>query len=505
MLLTVDRYNAVIYTSRTAVDYNILTVTQSFLNGAQFSNATSNNERMLSRLDILSLQDLASRNALVNLTASECSTQFSGAYQADFKAVILVTDIDSTTNSLVQTASASSSSTNRLSLINSGNNALPNDQTTVKFCLAQRSDAEQTCEVDLNGPLLGVVVFLNLITVIITIATLCCRSFKPLVSLGDALSSFLQNPDPTTSGSCLLTKPDVWEERWGLREAKFWIPRSHFWVHTPSLLRWCLNALLWFALTGLAATALALTVRADPTGALYSFGTTSPHALYLLPSSIPALGASIIAALPQILLAALYLATNSLMTLYYLSHESSLFALGRSRPLRVTSHPEGSQITSLFLTLPRPWSWFLVTLFAAMAFVLSQSVFVISVQLTPVTSSSTAASPITAMGFSVAGLMAFLALLLVLALTVVGLGFRQAPAAVLGNGQAVGNPLALQAGSCSAVLSARCHAAPQERNMELWKRPLTWGVVEGGGPVNVAHCTFTAGRAGDVDLGRSYA
>lgn len=140
-----------------------------------------------------------------------------------------------------------------------------------------------------------------------------------------------------------------------------------------------------------------------------------------------------------------------------------------------------------------------------MAFVLSQSFFVVSVHLAPADPSSTVISTLTALGFSGTGLLVLLALLVVLALTVVGLGFRQAPPAILGNGQAAGNPLALEAGSCSAVLSARCHAAPQERNMELWKRPLTWGVVEGGGPVNVAHCTFTAGRAGDIDLGRSYA
>ncbi|KAH8911814.1 hypothetical protein BR93DRAFT_932932 [Coniochaeta sp. PMI_546] len=498
-------YNAVIFTSQTAVDYNVLAVTQSFLKGAPFSNATSNNDGKLSRLDILSLQDLASRNALVNLTATECSTQFSSVYQADFKAVLIVTDIDSTTSSLVQTASASSSSTDRLSLIDSGNTALPNDQTAVKFCLAQRSDIEQTCDVNLNGSLLGVVVFLNLITVIVMTTILFRRSLEQLVSLGDALSSFMRTPDLTTSGSCLMTKSDVWQERWGLREAKFWVPRNHFWFRTPSIPRWCLIAFLWVALASLAATALALTVRADPSGALSSFGTISPHALYLLPSSIPASGATLIPALPQLLIAALYLAANSLMTIYYLSHESSLFALGRPLPLRVTSSPKGNQTTSLYLTLPRPWSWFLVTLFVAMAFVLSQSFFVVSVHLAPADPSSTVISTLTALGFSGTGLLVLLALLVVLALTVVGLGFRQAPPAILGNGQAAGNPLALEAGSCSAVLSARCHAAPQERNMELWKRPLTWGVVEGGGPVNVAHCTFTAGRAGDIDLGRSYA
>ncbi|KAB5525714.1 hypothetical protein GE09DRAFT_1257422 [Coniochaeta sp. 2T2.1] len=488
-------YNAVIFTSQTAVDYNILLVTSSFLRGAPFSNATSNNEGRMSRLDVLSLQDLASRNRLINLTTSDCLTQLGTPYQSDFQSILLVTNTDSTTSSLVQTASASSS-TNHLSLF---------DQAPARFCLAQPSDAAQTCNVNLNGTLLGVVVFLNLVTVIVFATVLFRRSFRPLVSLGDALSSFLQHPDPTTSGSCLMTKPDVRQERWGLREAKFWVPRNHFWFRTPSVSRWCLTAVFWATPVALTAASLALALRDNPSGGLSTFGEASTRSLYMLPSSIPTSAATLIASLPQLLLAALYLLTNNLMTTYYLSHESTLFALGEPRSLRVTSNRAGSQTTSLFLTLPRPWSWFLVILFAAMAFVLSQSVFIVSVHLLPSTSSSTTTSAITAISFSGTGLLILLALLVVLAATIIGLGFHRAPAAVLGNGQALGNPLALEGGSCSAVLSARCHAAQQERDMELWKRPLTWGVVEGGGPVNVAHCTFTAGRAGDVDLGRSYA
>lgn len=472
---------------------------ESFLQDAPFSNATSSNEGKLSQPEIFSLQGLASSSALVNLTEAECGTQLGAAYQTDFETILLITNIDSATNSLVQTAAASSSTDHKSILIGGS----PLDWTAVKFCLAQPSDLEQVCHVNLNGSFLGVVILLNLVTVIASTGILFRRSFKPLVSLGDALSSFLQNPDLTTGGSCLMTKADVRQGRWGLGEAKFWVPRNYFWFRSPSLPQWCLTGFFWVALTALTATALALSVGADRS-ALSSFG--SPHAVYLLPSSISPVGAALVAALPQLLLAALYLATNSLMTTYYLSHESSLYALGKPLPLRVTTNPRGFQTTSLFLTLPRPWSWFLAALFAGTAFVLSQSVFLVSVRLTPVTtSSSPPATSLTALGFSGTGLLVLLALLLIPALAVISLGCRRAPPAVLANGQAVGNPLALGGGSCSAVLSARCHAAPREREGRLWERPLTWGAVAGGGLVNVAHCTFTAGRAGDVDMGRSYA
>ncbi len=231
----------------------------------------------------------------------------------------------------------------------------------------------------LNGSLLGIVAVLNLATLILMATVLTKRGFKPLVSLGDAISSFLRDPDPTTRGSCLMSKPDVWQGRWGLREAKYWVPRDHYWFNSPSLPRWIFAIFVWLLLAGPATAALVLSVRSDPSGGLSSFGVASSHAVYSLPPSFPISAVAIIASLPQLLLAALYFTINSLMTTYFLSHESSLYALSQPRPLRVSANPKGHQVTSLYLTLPRPWSWFLVILFTGMSFVLSQSVIMVSV------------------------------------------------------------------------------------------------------------------------------
>lgn len=515
-------YNAVIFTTQTAPDYPLVFVTQSFLDRAPFSNETANNAGGLNRLDILSLQDLAAREALVNLTTTKCLVEFGGAaIESDFKAVLLVTDVDSPSNSLIQTATAAGSpSLNQLLTKSSTGTDLALDSNAIQFCLAQPA-GEQVCSVRLNGSLLGIVTLLNLISVI-CMAVVIFRpstSFDPLVSLGDALSSFLQNPDQHTRGSCLMTKMDVLQGRWGFGEAKYWVPQEHFWFRTPSLRRWFLAIFFWVTLTALSTAGLILIARADPSAHLAPFGTASRHAIYrLLPTSYSAgpdsAGAALIASLPQLLLGALYFSVNSLMTTYYLSHESSLLALGDSAPLRVSSSkPEGSQTTSLYLTLPRPWSWFLAILFTVMGFILSQSTFVVVVKLIdPSTSSSSSSDTTTlvSLGFSSAGLLILLSLLFVLSIAVLGLGFRRSPRAVLVNGQAAGNPLALPGGSCSAVFSARCHPIPREK--EIWERPVAWGVVvqnfagsEEGGMMNVGHCTYTAGGAAQLDVARSYA
>lgn len=486
------------------MDYNIVLVTEPFLSGAPFSNGSSTNEAGLSRLDLLALQDLASRNELTNLTVDDCSQEFSSEFNKDFSNVLLVASGNLPGSSLVAT-SKSGSSLSPYTTSTGSAKQITFDGSTVRFCLAQEADpASQTCTVSLNGSLLGITLLLNLVTVVATAGVLLFKasSFEPLVTLGDALTSFLKDTDPSTRDACLLSKTDVWQGRWGLREAKYWIPRDHRWFRTPSVPRWLFTSFLWLCLTGMVASALAVTTHLEPTGHLSSLGKASPHAVSMFPASTPASGAALVASLPQVLLGMLYLATNALLTSFFLSHESTLYAVGQRLPLRVSADPEGHQTTSLYLTLPRPVSWLLVALFAAMGFVLSQSCFVVAIKLLPA-SDSGSSSTIVGLGFSGVGLLTLLALLVILTVLVLGLAFRRAPPSVMVNGQAIGNPLALPAGSSSAVLSARCHRVPGET--DVWQWPVAWGVVHEGLGMEVSHCTYSARGVGQLDAARSYA
>ncbi|KAK3325813.1 hypothetical protein B0H66DRAFT_139429 [Apodospora peruviana] len=544
-------YNAVISTSQSALDYKLVLVTNSFLTGAPFSNDTTNNGAMLTRLDILALQQQASRSELVNLTAADCVKEFSGTFETTYSAALLITNLNSETSSLIQTSATRSNlpSTQRVGRrashtgTTTTGKSIPDltlDKSSTQYCLAQLGP-DQTCDVSVNASLLCAVALLNLVSVASLAAVLfLTASFAPLATLGDAISSFLQDPDPTTRGSCLLSKTDVWQGRWGsnfTQGAKYWVPKDHFWLSTASLPRWVFVLVIWLACAGLTAAALAVSVVADPKGHLSRFGFASPFSSVPLPDSLAngnVVGIGVIAALPQILMAMLYLAVNSLLTTCWLSHESSLFAVGLHRSLRVSSeNPEGSQTSSLYLTLPRPVSWLLVMLFAGMGFVLSQSVFVLPLRLVdvPLSQSSQSAAAaaadqeviIAALAFSGVGLFVFLGLLILLMVVLIVLGLRRAPAAAFVNGQAVGNPMVLPAGSCSAVISSRCHQnfdagggygshfSPtsggygNEIETELWTKPLVWGVVRQGVGMNVSHATFTAGPAALLDVARSYA
>ncbi|KAI2467522.1 hypothetical protein F4781DRAFT_307057 [Annulohypoxylon bovei var. microspora] len=510
-------YNAVIFTTRNIVNYDVLFVTQSFLNHAPFSNDTKINEGGLSDLDIIGLQDAASQaGGMTDMTTTTCLQEFSGIFQPSFDAVLLITDSTSTNSSLIWT---SESGTQLTTFASNNNDITAPDGSKVQNCLA-RTSTPQTCSVNLSGPILGIAVLLNLATLISMAVILARSSFAPLVTLGDAIRSFLRHPDPTTANAALLTKKDVQQGHWAFSEAQSFVPVNHYWFRTPSLPRWVLTIFSWIAIGAPTAVALGLMVSGNLDDPLTLFGVATPQFSFLPPSAFGTAQMALLTALPQLLLSVLYLVINAHLTTYFLSHELSLFALS-PRSLRVSSNAAGEQTTSLFLTLPRPVSWALLAWFAAMSFSLSQAIFPGAIKFglpNPSTPALGSASPntadIVAVSFSTQALLSLLALLTALGLAILVLGCRRTQAASLASGEVTGNPLVLRGGACSAVISAKCHhhdivppgQAPDEIRPtgEPWLRSISWGVIEEGTSGRPGRCGFSADGVGCVDAGRTY-
>ncbi|KAF2969569.1 hypothetical protein GQX73_g3992 [Xylaria multiplex] len=353
--------------------------------------------------------------------------------------------------------------------------------------------SQNECAVSVNGSLLAIVALLNIVLVI-TMAVILTRStFDPLATLGDAIRSFLRVPDQTTENASLMTKMDLQQRRWGVDVTRQCVLRSHYWLEAPSLTRWVLTILSWLVLGGPTAAAIALMARASSAGVTTPFGTATSDTIFSFPSPIEITQLALVVALPQLLLGILYLSTNALLTTYFLSHELSLFALG-PRSLRVSSNPAGTQTASLYLSLPRPVSWFLLATFAALGFVLSQAVF-------PIVSTTTQEStPTPNIAFNTQALLILIVLLAVVLFSVLLLGIRRTP-----TGQSAGNPLALAGGACSALISARCHAPRNEGQGEFWLGPVGWGVVEEATDSQPGRCAFTDNAIGPLDPEMEYA
>lgn len=447
----------------------------------------------MSRSALVSLQSKAKAEELVELTTAECISTFNNRFQTEYDGVLLISKSGSSSID-VDTAEPGTP-------LNAFLKSLDKTTDSIDHCLGNPiSDDDLTLAIDLSGPLLGVMTFVNLIFLLALALVLALaitrHDFTPLVTLGDALSSFLEDPDPTTQDACLMTKAEIAKGAWGQREAKFWVTQSCRWISTPSLVRWAVWLLTWVTPLGLAAGALALSIKESPKTAFSSFSDVT------LVSRVPTgsrIGLAIVAAMPHVLLGVLYLSTNALLSVFFLSHEMSMFvAPGRLIPLRISSgRPIGAQTTSLYLTLPRPLSWVMFFLFAGMAFLLSEGVSLVALNRDD-------GSEFSGIGFSPIPLLLLVILLVVLGLCILGLALRHADGrGAIDDGKPAGNPLALPGGSCSAVLSSRCHREPREDGVEALA--VRWGVVREGVGMTPGHATFSSRPVGDIMVGRSYA
>ncbi|KAM0424611.1 hypothetical protein ACHAPT_010137 [Fusarium lateritium] len=477
-------YNGLIITSHGAPITNLAIVSKSFIDAKEFKVISGG----VSHSALVDLQKQAVDDLLTRLDADECISVFDDAFQADYRSGLIVTkssssDIDSARGALLS------------DLLDENDS----DKDSIDYCLAAPYQDESESSLNVNGPLLGAITLINLLIVLALIISLALaltqRSFNPLVTLGDALASFLSDPDPSTQDSCLINKAEIEKGFWGEREAKYWFTQSCRWYHIPSYKRWAVWAAAWFVPFALAVVALVLGALGGPKNPFSSFNKAT--VVYKLPEGAPRAGLAIIVALPQLLLGVLYVATNALVTLFFLSNELSQYCLGSLLPFRVSSgQPIGAQTTSLYLTLPRPVSWLLFFMVTAMAFLLSQGVFLVSVDRSEGSTSG--------VGFSPLPLLMLVALMLLLGLGVAGLSLRKVdPRGAVEGGRPAGNPLALRGGTSSAVLSARCHRVPRESGVEALE--VRWGVVREGVGMNAGHATFSGRPVGDIMVGRAYA
>jgi len=99
----------------------------------------------------------------------------------------------------------------------------------IEYCLSQQ--VPEVCKVGFTVYIMLIVVICNLLKVATMIASFWVLDDTPLVTIGDALSSFLEKPDETTKDRCLMearssiTKPDLNGEKWN--------PKRHRWFYAP--------------------------------------------------------------------------------------------------------------------------------------------------------------------------------------------------------------------------------------------------------------------------------
>ncbi|ETN41729.1 uncharacterized protein HMPREF1541_03665 [Cyphellophora europaea CBS 101466] len=401
----------------------------------------------------------------------------------------------------------------------------------IDHCLSQRID--ERCSFNGNISVLTVVIVFNVVKILCMLwVAFGLGRETPLITIGDALASFLHNPDPVTSGCCMWGRKDFIKAIKQISKgatpadagfvakppsttpgdatdqvsAKPASRKTYRWAEGASRQRWfwtftfiALALIIVLALFG--AGHSQIKKHNTPMSTL-GFGKINASALvngwgvvFMTNSQKQIATAVIVANLPQTILSFLYLHLNSLITSLTLTSETLSYAHAPHKPLRVSlPHTSTPQRSTFFLQLPHHLAFPLMALSGLLHWLVSQSFFLAVVAEYTWDGILHDATAIVTCGFSL------LPMLVVVGLGV-GILVGVAVAARARGWEAKGMPLA---GSCSLAVSALCHGPVGEEG--AWCALVRWGVVAPGGEeqAGVGHCSFSSGEVGEVVEGKLY-
>lgn len=115
----------------------------------------------------------------------------------------------------------------------------------IKYCLAE--PVERVCHVALSPTLLLAVticVIFKTCTAIVVTVVLSRQNQAPLVTLGDAMESFIEKPDPVTAGMCTLGQSEI--RRTIVSDRAFLVPGPKQWLASQRRRAGVLPKSVWF-------------------------------------------------------------------------------------------------------------------------------------------------------------------------------------------------------------------------------------------------------------------
>ena len=265
----------------------------------------------------------------------------------------------------------------------------------IDYCLVRY--APQRCALDLSVHLMITVIICNGVKLICFMCCLTLRDFEPLVTVGDAIVSFMERPDPTTEGLGCVSSRDVRRGAFYVhREAvsiakkelphqtlvipgRHWNGQNYRYYATVGLGRWLSSAAVFgFILTvGIVLLSLGTAVLSQGTASFdHGFRFMSVDAL---PGNFNLFSAVFCANVFQLAVSNAYLLFNGCFTCLLLSKELSDFAT-QAKTMRV-SKPKGLQRSTYWLQLPYRWSVPMMTMMALLHFLISEALFMINIQV----------------------------------------------------------------------------------------------------------------------------
>ena len=262
-------YNSAVFSSLCAQRFDAYIVTSDFLTGKAFnvSEASDLSFTLFSSDDLnTTLEDCQNNQAsLVKLENKECVDVYSAPIISTYSDLLFVTSNISVNNSLLAMAGNVDSPI----IINTTQNAaglqgsnvfcmfllcgrpgtVPDPQNmtfddfgpypaayVVEYCLSK--PVEEHCKLQFSLTIMIAVIICNMIKTVCMTIILWKQDPEPLATLGDAIASFLDQPDITTRRNCIAGRDQFKDTRyWGLLVSR-WDLKGCRWFRAASLRRW---------------------------------------------------------------------------------------------------------------------------------------------------------------------------------------------------------------------------------------------------------------------------
>ncbi|KAF9061621.1 hypothetical protein BDP27DRAFT_1485807, partial [Rhodocollybia butyracea] len=372
---------------------------------------------------------------------------------------------------------------------------------TMPYCLSETTTA--SCQLEFNLPLLSIVVAFNIVKVACMVIVATRMRDNPLITLGDAIASFTNNPEPLTRDMCLMSQTYCLDGLDKNKDKTCYQPKKTQWMTVASRRHWIIIIFLFLAalsiilgLLNYAINELSIQYSLSGFPSLWQLGIGRVSSENIITGwKIPTQGygaivaSVLIANLPQLIFSMIYLVFNSLCTKLFLALEWSSYAHS-CKPLRV-SDPRGDQRSTYFLNIPFRFGIPLMVYSALPHWLLSQSIFIVAVTFWDDNRIDTLNS-ITSCGYSPAAMILTAIGGVLLLLSSLAVGFKHLKCDM---------PLA---GSCSKAISAAFHP-PEDGSDPL--RPMKWGVVPklpDSSNTVIGHISFSSGEVSAPVPGRYY-
>lgn len=443
-----------------------------------------------------------------NLTASECQKHYTKSFITDVGHGFAVPTEEFRDNNGLNAA-------NSLLLAQSGSGEMKADYRSMSYCLSQK--VNQKCEMQFSLTIIIIVIVANVMKIGLMMVVLWgLNSHDTLVTVGDAIQSFLESPDPSTEGCCLMSRRNV-QELWknpAARSQQRWQPpdrESFFKACSPR--RW-ISSLSTYAIGLIVTSALFVIIDKDTRSrGRNSFGKLSVSHIVdvYMPFPNAILPYVLLANLPQAVISFAYMTYNGIFTTMLAHREFATYAQKRA-PLRVTV-PKPGQRSTHFLSLPFSWAIPLLLSGVILHWLCSQSIFfarfavykngkqilTYNDRLLRYKHLQKQDLVFSGIGFSDIALSVSIgwAVALIVGCLLIAVIWSYPRGIPMG-------------GSNSAVISAACHLRRKTSDMgdvdeDLVRKPLMWGVTVPAIEGQPGHCSFSVDEVTLPNYGDLYA